>query len=86
MFLRLLQGQFPESHDQFAGIYWAVLSSEATQEVVESSDAIVFVGPLVNDYNTAGYSHNLPPSEFQPCLCLNDFWATWPASSQAQTR
>ncbi|KAK9866227.1 hypothetical protein WJX84_010850 [Apatococcus fuscideae] len=56
------KGQFPESHDQFAGIYWAVLSSEATQEVVESSDAIVFVGPLVNDYNTAGYSHNLPPN------------------------
>ncbi len=57
-----MQGQFPEIHQQYSGIYWAVLSSDDTKEVVESSDAIVFAGPFLNDYNTAGYSHKLPAS------------------------
>ena len=57
-----MQGQFPETHSQYSGIYWAVLSSQETKDVVESADAIVFAGPFLNDYNTAGYSHHLPAS------------------------
>ena len=47
---------FPESHPQFAGIYWGEISYPGTREVVDWSDSLVCVGTLFNDYATVGWT------------------------------
>lgn len=47
---------FPESDPQFMGIYWGSASSPGCREIVESSDAYLFAGPIFSDYTTVGFS------------------------------
>ncbi len=47
---------FPESHPQFAGIYWGEISSPATREIVDWSDGLIGIGTLFNDYSTVGWT------------------------------
>lgn len=47
---------FPESHPQFAGIYWGEISSPGTREIVDWADSLICVGPLFNDYATVGWT------------------------------
>jgi len=81
------KGMFPEDHPGFIGTYWGNISSPFCCETVESSDLYLFVGPVFNDYTTAGYSTliqrqkmieitperiKLPHQEFG-CVRMNEF-------------
>lgn len=50
------KGQVPETHPRFIGTYWGAVSTPYALEIVESSDAYLFAGPVFNDYSTVGYS------------------------------
>ncbi|OOF95569.1 hypothetical protein ASPCADRAFT_147981 [Aspergillus carbonarius ITEM 5010] len=50
------KSMFPESHPQFAGVYWGGASTLGAEEVVEWSDAVVCVGTIFTDYSTAGWT------------------------------
>nr|AIE47262.1 pyruvate decarboxylase [Hevea brasiliensis] len=50
------KGLVPEHHPHFIGTYWGAVSTGFCGEIVESSDAYVFVGPIFNDYSSVGYS------------------------------
>lgn len=56
------KGFFPETHRQFMGIYWGSASSPGCREVVESSDAYLFAGPIFSDYTTVGFSALIQPA------------------------
>ncbi|MDR3406881.1 MAG: thiamine pyrophosphate-binding protein [Methylovirgula sp.] len=47
---------FPESHPQYAGIYWGEVSSPGAREIVDWADAILCVGAIFNDYSTVGWT------------------------------
>jgi len=53
---------FPENSNQFMGIYWGNASSPGCREVVESSDAYLFAGPVFSDYTTVGFSALIQPA------------------------
>lgn len=53
---------FPETSPQFMGIYWGSASSPGCREVVESSDAYLFAGPIFTDYTTVGFSALIQPA------------------------
>jgi len=53
---------FPETNPQFMGIYWGSASSPGCREVVESSDAYLFAGPVFSDYTTVGFSALIQPA------------------------
>jgi len=53
---------FPETSRQFMGIYWGSASSQGCREVVESSDAYLFAGPIFSDYTTVGFSALVQPA------------------------
>ncbi|MDD5287269.1 MAG: thiamine pyrophosphate-binding protein [Desulfuromonadaceae bacterium] len=53
---------FPETDPQFIGIYWGSASSPGCREVVESSDAYLFAGPIFSDYTTVGFSALIQPA------------------------
>jgi len=53
---------FPETNPQFMGIYWGSASSPGCREVVESSDAYLFAGPIFSDYTTVGFTALIQPS------------------------
>jgi indolepyruvate decarboxylase len=53
---------FPETNPQFIGIYWGNASSPGCREVVESSDAYLFAGPIFSDYTTVGFSALIQPA------------------------
>lgn len=53
---------FPETSPQFMGIYWGSASSQGCREVVESSDAYLFAGPIFSDYTTVGFSALIQPA------------------------
>ncbi|MEA3410660.1 MAG: thiamine pyrophosphate-binding protein [Pseudomonadota bacterium] len=55
------KGYVDETHAQYMGTYWGSVSSPGCGEIVESSDAYVFAGPVFTDYTTVGY--NLPLKE-----------------------
>ena len=44
------KGLFPESHPSYMGRYWGSVSMPYVAEVVESSDLVVMVGPVLNDW------------------------------------
>ncbi|KAJ0027172.1 hypothetical protein Pint_34897 [Pistacia integerrima] len=46
----------PEHHPHFIGTYWDAVSTAICAEIVESADAYLFAGPIVNDYSSVGYS------------------------------
>jgi indolepyruvate decarboxylase len=56
------KGFFPETNSQFMGIYWGSASSPGCREVVESSDAYLFAGPIFSDYTTVGFSALIQPA------------------------
>ena len=53
---------FSEHHNQYIGRYWPSVSTPYCMEVVESSDLLVMVGPIINDYTTTGWQALLPAS------------------------
>ena len=53
---------FPETNPQYIGIYWGSASSPGCREVVESSDAYLFAGPIFSDYTTVGFSALIQPA------------------------
>lgn len=57
------KGMFPENHPAFAGMYWGPVSSPGVAALVESADAYLFVGGLLTDYATTGYSALLDPKK-----------------------
>eukprot|EP01018_Ginkgo_biloba_P000833 Gb_33733 [translate_table: standard] len=50
------KGQVPETHPHFIGTYWGAVSTSFCAEIVESADAYLFAGPILNDYSSVGYS------------------------------
>jgi indolepyruvate decarboxylase len=56
------KGFFPETSPQFLGIYWGSASTPGCREVVESSDAYVFAGPVFSDYTTVGFTALVQPA------------------------
>lgn len=60
------------------GHYWPSVSSPFVSEVVESADLLIFVGPIMNDYNTTGWTALLPvnkrieiqPTHVRVCGCV----------------
>ncbi|KAF3451376.1 hypothetical protein FNV43_RR07471 [Rhamnella rubrinervis] len=50
------KGIVPEHHPHFIGTYWGAVSTSFCGEIVESSDAYIFAGPIFNDYSSVGYS------------------------------
>ncbi|KAK9861401.1 hypothetical protein WJX84_001430 [Apatococcus fuscideae] len=50
------KGMYPEDAPGFMGTYWGQISSAYCAEIVESSDAYLFAGPIFNDYTSVGYS------------------------------
>eukprot|EP01038_Epipyxis_sp_PR26KG_P012492 gene12492-16758_t len=50
---------FPESHSCFMGRYWGGISSQCVIEIVSSSDLVLYVGPVFNDYNTVGWTEKI---------------------------
>jgi len=57
------KGFFPEDHPSFMGTYWGSVSSPFTAEIVESADAAVVAGPILNDYTTTGWTLLLVPEK-----------------------
>jgi len=47
---------FPETHPQFAGIYWGEVSSLGAQEIVDWADSVLCIGTIFNDYSTVGWT------------------------------
>lgn len=50
------KGLVPEHHPRFIGTYWGAVSTAFCSEIVESADAYLFAGPILNDYSSVGYS------------------------------
>lgn len=57
------KGFFPEDHPNFVGIYWGSVSSPGCGELVESSDAYLFLGPRFTDYTTVGFTALINPKK-----------------------
>lgn len=55
------KGFFPEDHPAYRGVYWGEVSSPGAQELVESADGILCLGPIFNDYATVGWRATLKP-------------------------
>jgi TPP-dependent 2-oxoacid decarboxylase len=55
------KGLFPEDHPAFAGLYWGSVSDPGVQELVESSGLALFVGTILSDYATCGFTAKLDP-------------------------
>ncbi len=55
------KGFVDETHAQYMGTYWGSVSSPGCGEIVESSDAYIFAGPIFTDYTTVGYNLLLKP-------------------------
>ncbi len=51
------KGLFNESHPNYIGTYWGQISSPFCAEIVESSDCIIFCGPIFSDVSTTGKLH-----------------------------
>lgn len=50
------KGMLHDTHPNNIGVYWGKVSvpTHATQEIVETSDARIFIGPIFADYSTCG--------------------------------
>lgn len=64
------KGLFPENHQLYMGTYWGAVSDKYVSEIVESADLYILVGPILNDYNTVGWS-SLIDSEKQIIIDLD---------------
>lgn len=63
------KGLFPECHPSYMGRYWGSVSMPYVAEVVQSSDLVVMVGPVLNDYTTTGWSTLLPTEKIISIDC-----------------
>lgn len=64
------KGSFDESHQNFKGFYCGTIGDENVRSFVESSDCILAIGPVWNDYNTGVFTARLNPLQIidiQPC-------------------
>lgn len=50
------KGLFPETHPQFAGVFWGQVSTLAADSIVNWSDGLLCVGTLFTDYSTVGWT------------------------------
>ncbi len=57
------KGFFPENHRHYIGTYWGPVSSPGCGDIVESSDAYLFAGPIFTDYTTTGCSALVNPQK-----------------------
>ena len=46
------------------GTYWSGISSLHVEEVVQSADLLIFVGPIFNDYTTTGKMLPVPSQQY----------------------
>ncbi|MDP4091404.1 MAG: thiamine pyrophosphate-binding protein [Bacillota bacterium] len=63
------KGSFDEIHKNYIGLYAGNLGTPEVQNIVESSDCILAVGPIWSDYNTGSFTANINPVnliEIQP--------------------
>ncbi len=44
-----------ETHENYMGIYWGPVSTPGCGEICDTSDALLFAGPLFTDYTTTGH-------------------------------
>lgn len=49
------KGFLTETNDNFMGIYWGPVSTPGCGEICETSDGLLFAGPIFTDYTTAGH-------------------------------
>ena len=62
------KGTVNETQSHFMGCYWAGLSSPyGVAQVVENSDLVLFVGAVINDYTTVGWTASI---KSQSCIQL----------------
>ncbi|KAJ5496225.1 hypothetical protein N7463_008212 [Penicillium fimorum] len=47
---------FPETHPQYAGVYWGLASTMGAQAIVDWSDAVICIGTVFTDYSTVGWT------------------------------
>ncbi|KAG6535588.1 hypothetical protein ZIOFF_000610 [Zingiber officinale] len=50
------KGMVLEQHPRFIGTYWGAVSTAFCAEIVESADAYMLVGPIINDLTSVGYT------------------------------
>ncbi|KAL5809069.1 hypothetical protein ACOSQ3_029760 [Xanthoceras sorbifolium] len=50
------KGLIPENHPKFIGTYWGCISTAFCAEIVETADASLFVGPVLDDISSLGNS------------------------------
>ncbi|EGG06838.1 uncharacterized protein MELLADRAFT_106352 [Melampsora larici-populina 98AG31] len=50
------------NHSMFGGLYKGSLSEPHILEQVETSDMVIWIGPVVSDFNTASFSFKFKPS------------------------
>ena len=50
------KGLVPEDHRRFIGTYWGAVSTSICAEIVESADAYLCAGPILDDLTSVGYS------------------------------
>lgn len=57
------KGFLTESHDGFMGTYWGSVSTPGCSEICETSDGLLFVGPVFSDYTTTGHDMGFDASK-----------------------
>jgi pyruvate decarboxylase len=50
------KGYFPETHPQFAGVFWGQVSTLAADSIVNWSDVLLCIGTMFTDYSTVGWT------------------------------
>ncbi|CAK9319857.1 unnamed protein product [Citrullus colocynthis] len=50
------KGLFPENHPHFIGTYWGAISTTFCKETVEIADASIFVGAILDDFESLSFS------------------------------
>ncbi|OQE35125.1 hypothetical protein PENCOP_c014G03227 [Penicillium coprophilum] len=52
---------FPETHPQYAGVYWGLASTLGAEAIVDWSDLVICVGTVFTDYSTVGWTAQPAP-------------------------
>lgn len=48
-----------ETDKNYVGCYWGEVSTGHAQEIVESAELVILIGPILNDYTTVGWTTQL---------------------------
>jgi len=51
------KGYYNEESSSYLGIYWEGISDPGVKEAVSKSDLVIYLGCLLNDYNTCGFTN-----------------------------